>query len=55
MSKKDGELCSWKKGTYLEDLERFKRVVTDFRYACKNCGRVAYKDKWLCKPVKIVD
>jgi hypothetical protein len=54
MSNKDKELCDWKKGTYLDDVQLFKSIVTDFRYACKKCGRVAKDKKWLCKSVKIV-
>jgi hypothetical protein len=55
MSKKKETLCDWKKGTYLDDLEMFRRIVTNFKHACAKCGRVAKEKKMLCKPVRIAD
>lgn len=53
MGNKDSGLCEWKNGTYLDDIELFKKIVTDFRYACKKCGRVAREKKRLCKPIRL--
>jgi len=36
-----------------EDPKKYKSVVKDARYFCKNCGHVAVKSSHLCKPQKL--
>ena len=51
MSKK---LCSLvKKDLIKDDLKAFKKLVKDGHFLCKKCGRVATKEKFLCKPVEL--
>jgi hypothetical protein len=47
MSKK---MCSLvKKDLPKDDPEKFKQFIKDPKFFCKKCGRVAAKDKNLCK------
>ena len=46
------KLCSLvKKGMVKEEKNRYCEMVQEARFLCKKCGRVAKKDKHLCKPV----
>ncbi|MCX8084578.1 MAG: hypothetical protein N3C60_06650 [Calditerrivibrio sp.] len=36
-----------------DDLEKFLDAIEDPKYYCKSCGRVANKEKKLCKPEPI--
>ena len=35
------------------NLSDYKRLVTNPKFMCKNCGRAAVSDKNLCKPQKL--
>lgn len=43
-------LCDWKKDKITENFDKFRAIVMNPKYACKNCGRVAKDDDFLCKP-----
>jgi len=53
MAKKEKRLCKWKEETINDKFEAFKNIVQAPRFACKKCGRVANKKKWLHKPVSL--
>ena len=53
MADKAKTLCKWKSGGYLDDADKFKKIVKKAKFACDKCGRVAADKKWLCKPVKL--
>ena len=36
-----------------KDLEAYKQLVKDGKYICRKCGRVANKEKRLCKPAEL--
>ncbi len=36
-----------------DDPKKFIKIVKDAKYYCKNCGRVASKKSYLCKPEKL--
>ena len=50
MADKLKELCKWKRDNYAKEFQQLKAIVSQPRYACSKCGRVADKKKWLCKP-----
>jgi len=51
MSKK---LCSLvKKDLLKDDLKEYKKLVQAGKFLCKKCGRVAGKEKHLCKAVEL--
>lgn len=51
MGDKDKKLCKLAKGDYLKDeLKKYKEIVNEPKYVCLKCGRVARKEKRLCKP-----
>ncbi|QGG48498.1 hypothetical protein [Heliorestis convoluta] len=51
MSDKKKPLCKLiEKDLIKKDLSSFKEIVSKAGYYCKKCGRVAKKDKQLCKP-----
>lgn len=53
MSKK---LCSLvKKDMIKDDPKEFKKLVREGKFLCKKCGRVAAKEKFLCKAVELED
>lgn len=53
MGKKDKHLCTWKKDERVEKLEMYRDMVKKPKFMCENCGRVAAKKKWLCKPLSL--
>jgi hypothetical protein len=53
MAKKDKKLCKWKEEAINDNFEAFKDIVQSPKFACKKCGRVANKKKWLHKPVSL--
>jgi hypothetical protein len=47
-------LCLLHNVGYLKsNLEDYKRLVTDGKFICKNCGRVAVNEKNLCAAEKL--
>ncbi|OEF95855.1 hypothetical protein [Desulfuribacillus alkaliarsenatis] len=53
-SMQDKVLCKLCKDDCIKKcLEEYVELVNDPKYICKKCGRLANKQKNLCKPVKI--
>ncbi|QUH24385.1 hypothetical protein [Serpentinicella alkaliphila] len=51
MGKKDKKLCKLVIEDYIKDeFDKYKEIVKEAKYVCRKCGRVARKDKRLCKP-----
>ncbi len=51
MGDKDKKLCKLVKDDYLKDeLNEYIQLVEDAKYVCRKCGRLAHKEKRLCKP-----
>jgi len=47
-------LCYLQNLGYVQsNLEDYKKLVTDSKFVCKNCGRTAENDKNLCAPESI--
>jgi len=38
---------------YAKKFEKFSSIVSNPKYACTKCGRVADKKKWLHKPIEL--
>jgi hypothetical protein len=50
----DEHLCYLVNMGYLESsLKDYKKLVKDAKFVCKNCGRVADSEEYLCQPAKI--
>lgn len=50
----DEHLCYLVNMGYLENsLEDYKKLVKEPKFVCKNCGRVADSEEYLCRPAKI--
>lgn len=47
MSKK---LCCWDRGEINQKIDKYKQLVSEGRYVCTRCGRVAAEKERLCKP-----
>jgi hypothetical protein len=47
------ELCKWKQNDITKNLDKFSDIVRNPKFACKKCGRVADKKKWLHKPMAL--
>lgn len=45
------ELCD--EGFIRDNLEEYKKLVRKGKFVCRKCGRIARKEKQLCKPEKI--
>jgi hypothetical protein len=43
----------WFEGRVEENREAFVARVSEPRFACKRCGRVANKKRWVCKPLSL--
>jgi ribosomal protein S9 len=52
MGAKAKTLCK-KKDELKDSLSQYKKLVRDARFICKKCGRAAYDEKNLCKPVEL--
>ena len=50
MAKKEKRLCKWKEDDISKKFDGFITIVSDPKFVCKKCGRVARKKKWLHKP-----
>ncbi len=53
MAKVPKRMCKLKKDYVEKHLEDFSDAVLPAAYACKGCGRVASKKKYLCKPIAL--
>jgi hypothetical protein len=53
MAKKEKQLCKWKEDDISKKLDKIITIVSDPRFVCRKCGRVADKKKWLHKPVPL--
>lgn len=51
MSDKDKTLCGWKKSEYT--CENLLKIVSEPKFFCEDCGRVARKKKYLCEPKRL--
>ncbi len=40
-------------GLQISSPEEYRELVRDGRFLCRMCGRVAAREKNLCKPVKL--
>ena len=40
-------------GFHLSEPEEYQDLVSEAKFKCGHCGRVANSDKNLCKPVKL--
>jgi len=50
----DEHLCYLVNMGYLESsLEDYKKLVKDAKFVCKNCGRTADSEEYVCQPAKI--
>ncbi|HSR54273.1 MAG TPA: hypothetical protein VLV83_25895 [Acidobacteriota bacterium] len=46
-------ICKWERGDFEKHYSEHPSVVRMPRFACRKCGRVARKKKWLCKAFKL--
>lgn len=53
MSLPSKKLCKWSEKTIKKNTEEIDDVIGKQNYYCKNCIRVAKKEKWLCKPIEL--
>jgi transposase-like protein len=52
--KHEEHLCYLQNLGYVQsNLKDYKKLVTNSRFVCKNCGRTAASDKNLCAPEKL--
>ena len=48
------KLCALvKKGAAKDEKKQYREMVSDAHFLCKKCGRVAQKEKNLCKPTEL--
>ena len=53
MAEKDKRLCKWKEDDISKKFNKFTKIVSEPKFACKKCGRVADRKKWLHKAVSL--
>ena len=53
MAKANKPLCKWSKDEIKDNFKDLKKIVSDPRFICRKCGRVAKKEDWLCKPEEL--
>jgi len=53
MAKENKTLCKWSKDEIKDNFKELKKVVSEPRFICRKCGRVAKKEDWLCKPEEL--
>ena len=46
-------LCKWDKDDIKDNFKELKKIVSEPRYLCRKCARVAKKEEWLCKPEEL--
>ena len=55
MTKLKKSICKLSKDEVEKSLEELVRIVSNPKYICQKCARVAKSKKQLCKPDKISD
>ena len=53
MAKKEKRMCKWSEKDFDKKFDKFVAIVSNPKFACKKCLRVADKKKWLHKPVSL--
>jgi hypothetical protein len=53
MAKKEKRMCKWKEDDISQKFDTFITIVSNPKFVCKKCGRVADKKKRLHKPVPL--
>jgi hypothetical protein len=53
MAKKEKRMCKWSEKDLDEKFDKFTAIVTNPKFVCKKCLRVADKKKWLHKPAPL--
>lgn len=49
------KLCKFNHAEIQASPKKYYKLVKKPRYLCLKCGRLARKDKYLCKPIDIKD
>jgi len=52
MSKKT--LCDWSRKDISKNSDKLIKIVSEPKYICKKCARVAGKEKYLCDSKSII-
>ena len=53
MAKKAKRMCKWSEKDLDEKIDKFTAIVSNPKFVCKKCLRVADKKKWLHKPLPL--
>jgi 16S rRNA G1207 methylase RsmC len=53
MAKKEKRMCKWKENDLSEKFDKFTAIVSNPKFVCKKCLRVADKKKLLHKPASL--
>ena len=53
MPKVSKPLCKWDKDDIKDNFKELKKIVSEPRFICKKCGRVAKKEEYLGKPEEL--
>ena len=53
MAKKAKRMCKWSEKDLEEKFDKFTAIVSNPKFLCKKCLRVADKKKWLHKPAPL--
>ncbi len=48
-------LCDLKRDDFEKDFSKIVNIVSQPRFICKKCARVANEKQYLCKAVKLKD
>ena len=53
MAKKENRMCKWSEKDLGENFGKFAAIVSNPKFVCRKCLRVADKKKWLHNPVPL--
>jgi len=53
MAEKEKHMCQWDKDERIKELDSYRVIVEKPKFMCQDCGRVAIKKKFLCKPLRL--
>ncbi|HJV35231.1 hypothetical protein [Geomonas sp.] len=53
MGKENKPLCKWDKDDIKDRIKELKKIVSEPRFVCRKCARVAKKEENLCKPEEL--